>query len=200
MWTAALCLLVAVVTTATSIGWVVGDRQTRRAATEQAVNAALQQAQQALTQRKWSEALSAAKRAEGLLASDPANPELEQRLRQLLIELGMIDRLEEIQLLMEIGLDNQANYFLADPRYAQAFQEYGIDVDQLSATEAAARIRERSIQVELAAALDGWADKRRFTHQQPECSGAGSTLACGGAVGRPGPLAQPVARRAGEQR
>src|SRR5262249_3948363 len=45
--------------------------------------------------------------------------------------------------------------------YAAAFRDYGIDVEALDPEEAAERIRARAIRVELAAALDGWAKKRR---------------------------------------
>src|SRR5262249_34838508 len=40
--------------------------------------------------------------------------------------------------------------------YAQAFRAFGLDLDVLPPEEAGSRIRERSVAVELAEALDGW--------------------------------------------
>src|SRR5262249_58235465 len=45
--------------------------------------------------------------------------------------------------------------------YARAFREFGIDVETLEPEEAATRIRARTIRVELALALDQWADRRK---------------------------------------
>src|SRR5262249_18134981 len=49
----------------------------------------------------------------------------------------------------------------ADTAYAQAFRDFGIDVEALTPEAAAARLRARTIPVELAAALDAWATLRR---------------------------------------
>src|SRR5262249_28076133 len=44
----------------------------------------------------------------------------------------------------------------AAPAYGAAFREYGIDVEALPPAEAAQRIRQRAIRLQLAAALDDW--------------------------------------------
>src|SRR5262249_865278 len=45
-------------------------------------------------------------------------------------------------------------------RLAEAFREYGIDVEVLAAADVADRINARPIRLELAAALDRWAEAR----------------------------------------
>jgi len=64
------------------IGWAVRDRTARQTAIEQEVNLALKEAEQRQQDEKWPEALSAIKRAEGLLAGSGSN-ELRERVRQL---------------------------------------------------------------------------------------------------------------------
>src|SRR5262249_28752765 len=56
-----------------------------------------------------------------------------------------------------------------DAAYAQAFRDYGIDVEGLDPEEASAHNRARTIRLELTLALDLWADIRRG------CSMAGDT-------------------------
>ena len=65
----ALSLLILLILTG-NIGWNVRDRAARQTAVEQEVNLALTEAEQWQEQAMWPEALSAAKRAEGLLAGD----------------------------------------------------------------------------------------------------------------------------------
>src|SRR5262249_9379598 len=56
----------------------------------------------------------------------------------------------------------------ADAEYSRAFRNYGIDVDALSLEETADRVRARSVGVELAAALDDWADSRHVMLPQSD--------------------------------
>jgi serine/threonine protein kinase/Flp pilus assembly protein TadD len=140
----------------------------RRDRIGRAVNRALQEAAkwrgEALRAKDkldlWAKALSAAKRAEGLVAGSQGHADLRDRVRKLLAELRveekdrrMLARLMTIQLEQEGGT--------AIPDYAQAFRTYGIDVKNLSALEAARHIRKTNIAVELAGALDHWAQKLR---------------------------------------
>ena len=156
----AMALLVAVGTVAGSLGWVARDRTARQAVLEQEVNLALKEAQQLQEQAKWPEALSAAKRAEGLLAGGSSD-ELSQRARQLRKDAEMVLRLEEIRLLSSEVKDLSFAYEDADRAYAQAFADYGIDVAGLPMKDAAASIRARSgVTVPLAVALDDWANAR----------------------------------------
>ena len=64
----------------------------------------------------------------------------------------MLQELEKIRL-DEIGVkDDHFDTSPADARYARAFREYGIDVENLEASEAGEWIRARPISRELAAA------------------------------------------------
>jgi tetratricopeptide (TPR) repeat protein len=136
-------------------GWVVRDRAARLAVNEREVVRALDEATAFQARSKWPEALEAAKRAEGFLAGG-ASESLRQRVRELRKDLEMVLRLEEIWL--PRARDDSR---WVDASYAEAFRAYGIDVEALEPAEAAARIRARSIWLELAVALDCWADRRQ---------------------------------------
>src|SRR5205823_6593077 len=68
----------------------------------------------------------------------------------------------EIRILRTGVKDGRFDSEGADDRYAVAFRDYGIDVETLDPYEAAKRIGARTIHVELAAALDDWAQVRRW--------------------------------------
>jgi serine/threonine-protein kinase len=152
-------LLVAGAILAGGIGWIVRDRAARRSLTEREVIRALGEAATFQGQSKWPEALEAAKRAEGFLAGGAS-----ESLRRLVLErrkdLEMVLRLEEIWLpRAKHGTEGAYDNRWADASYAKAFRDYGIDVEALEPAEAARRIRARTIRLELAAALDCWADR-----------------------------------------
>jgi hypothetical protein len=79
----------------------------------------------------------------------------------VLADLAMLAELEQIQLAETSVQDNRFDLGRTDPLYAQAFRNYGIDVEALPVAEAAARIRARPIGAWLAAALDHWASDRQ---------------------------------------
>jgi superkiller protein 3 len=127
------------------------------------VSLALKEAEQLQGQEKWPEALSAARRAEGVLAGS-GSEELHERVRQVRKNLEMVLRLEEIPLLWSEWKADQFDYETADRAYAQAFGDYGMEVVGLPADEAAARLRARAgIALALVAALDDWAYVRSQT-------------------------------------
>jgi serine/threonine protein kinase/tetratricopeptide (TPR) repeat protein len=155
-----------------TLGWAVRDRQVRVAETEQAeasrraaiaerVTAALGDATQLQQQAKWSEALEAVKRAEGILAGG-GDEALRAQAHELHKDLQMVLDLEEIRLPRAVhgaeGGDDQA---WANASFAENFRNYGIDIEALDAAEAAARIRARTIWPALVTALDNWADLER---------------------------------------
>jgi tetratricopeptide (TPR) repeat protein len=164
VWAAAACLLVAGAVLAGSVGWVLRDEAVRWAETERKGREALQEATALQGKGKYPEALAAARHAKELLA-DGGTKEFQQRVGGMLADLSMVVRLEEICLeqtnVREAGFDIAR----ADPEYTRAFQEFGIDVEALGPEEAAARIRARTIPVELAAALDLWAGVRKLTRK-----------------------------------
>jgi serine/threonine protein kinase/Flp pilus assembly protein TadD len=137
-------------------GWVVQ----RRLAAEGEALGALAEATDWQKQQRWPEARAAARRAEGLLTGGGGGAALRQRVSELLEDLAMVEQLEQIRLEQSQVVDSHFDIAGADAKYAQAFRDYGVDVETRG-PEAAAWIRTRSIAVELAAALDNWAIARR---------------------------------------
>jgi serine/threonine protein kinase/tetratricopeptide (TPR) repeat protein len=171
--TAALGLLAAGAILAGCLGWIVRDQAARRAMTEQEVTRALEESTRLQRQAKWREALEAAKRADGLLVAG-ATQSLHQRVQESLMDVNMVLRLEGIWLpRAHHGSEGKYDNHWADASYSEAFREYGIDVDALEPAEAARRIHARPIRLELAVALDSWADRRRKSLSESEGGGDG---------------------------
>jgi serine/threonine protein kinase/Flp pilus assembly protein TadD len=166
VWSAAAALLVTLAGLAGSVGWVVRDQAARQARTVTLVLAALDEAQGFQRQGKWREAQAAAKRAEALLANGGGGAELQQRVGDLLADLRMVERLEELRLLQANVKDGRFDDEGADRAYAAAFRDYGIDVDALDPRQAVEHLKARPIRVELAAALDGWSRTRQWFPRQ----------------------------------
>ncbi len=155
-------LLVGLAVLAGSIGWVARDAAERRAATERVVQMALDESDSWQQQRRLPEALSAARRADGLLAGADMDEALRQRVRARLADLELLDRLENIrQEKLTARKIDQLYSAGKDELYGQTFREAGLDVEAQSAEETAERIRRSTIAVELAAVLDHWALIRR---------------------------------------
>jgi hypothetical protein len=156
----------------------------RRAATEQRVTQALDEATLLWGQArsategdlsKWSEALSAAKRAEGLLAGGGADAAIHTRAQAVLTglkkeqaaararaaeaerERALLSRLEAIRANRSEHWDPKQT----DREYASAFREFGLDLDQLDPQEVGKRLAAWPASVELATFLDDWASVRR---------------------------------------
>jgi tetratricopeptide (TPR) repeat protein len=113
----------------------------------------------------WTEALAAASRAVYRLESGDTDPVLRTRAEELLAKLRrelkdrrMLARLEEIRLLKSELKDNQFDVQRAAREYADAFRDYGIDVEELPSGLAGALIRQCAIVRELVAALDDWGE------------------------------------------
>ncbi len=143
-----------------SVGWILRDRATRQMAVNKEVDSAVQEAEQLLYQAKHQEAMEAVKRAEGILANGGTD-EFRERVQELRKDLSMAVRVEEIRLPGNVG-PQQADLIgtSADASFAEAFRDYGIDVEILEPEHAAELIRARLIRFELAMALDIWAHTR----------------------------------------
>jgi tetratricopeptide (TPR) repeat protein len=178
-------------------GWAYLEqlKAARRAAVERVVSEALDeanllrgQARLAVVdeQSRWSEALSAAKRADGLLAGGEADNEVRSRVRTVLAALEreqaaarasadklrhdreLVDRLESIRGARSEHWDPNRT----DTEYARAFREIGVDPDRIGPREAGDRLRTRSEPAELASYLDDWASARRSARRpEPEWRG-----------------------------
>ena len=154
---------------ASSLGWIVRDWQARRTEAENRVTEALAVAEEKLHEGNPQdpELISAARRAEAHLASGMVREKLKQRVEQVLADLAMLAKLEEIRLVAAASTAHglQFDAAAADLAYARAFREYGIDMEALGAEAVAARIRQRPIGLHLTVALDDWAQKRIWLEQ-----------------------------------
>jgi tetratricopeptide (TPR) repeat protein/serine/threonine protein kinase len=164
-----IVLLLAVL--AGSIGWVARDAAARRAETVRVVTSALEESASWQKQRQLLEALSAARRAEGLLAGAEVDESLRQRVRSRLADLELLDSLENVRLekLTEAkGGDYDKEG--ADSLYGQRFRGAGLDVEALPVEEAGQRIGRSTVATELAAVLDQWASVRREIREVDDSS------------------------------
>jgi serine/threonine protein kinase/regulator of sirC expression with transglutaminase-like and TPR domain len=150
-------LVVTLIATAGSVGWIASERKAREAALTAEVDRAVDEAGHLIVSAKWSEAVARVQRAREVLYAAGCR-QLPERLEQVDHDLTAAQRLEEIY------LQPRTHDFFSgkeqDSRYADAFKQYGIDVAVLPVIEASRRIRERSIRAQLVLALDLWADMR----------------------------------------
>ncbi len=138
------------------VGWIVGDRSARGAQTAADMDVALRQVQVLQEQQRWREALEVAKHTQMLLANAGGNDDLQRLVRQRVADLELVMKLQDAHLLgTEVRDDHFASAELAAAS-AQAFREYGMDVEAENPEEAGALLRDRGIGVEVAAALDYW--------------------------------------------
>ncbi len=148
-------LLFAVLAVVATFGWAVRERFAREAAIQAEVDLALQEAERWQEQAKWPEALSAAKRAEGLLAGTESN-EPRERAAQLRKELEMVVALEAYRAQRANLINRQA----PSSGYTRLFADAGIDVENMSPPEVAAQIARRpGTAIVVAGALDDWAQE-----------------------------------------
>jgi serine/threonine-protein kinase len=159
----AMSLLVAVGAVAGTLGWVAHDRATRELIAEREATSALAEARQWEDEEKWPAALSAVKRAQGVLAGEPEG-ELVERAASMRSDIEMVLRLEGIMLDLQNKPSDPIAFDFTKPdlEYAKAFREYGIDVETLGIADAAERVRRRAICLQLAVGLDAWAEARRY--------------------------------------
>jgi serine/threonine-protein kinase len=182
--TIAAVITLAVVLVTASIGWIVRDRGARAAALDAETDRAVQEAETLVLDGKWPEAVEVLQRTEKFLAT-AGRQELPPVLQELKNDVIMARRVEEIysrpgrqelplkQLLdltrswRQRELDSppeKEDVFTGhevDAEYARAFEDYGIDVAQLTLAEAAEHISGRRIRLELTRALDHWSSMRR---------------------------------------
>ena len=132
------------------------DRAARQANLERQIVQALDEAQTWYQADKLGEAVSAVKRAEGLLASGGAGDELQQRIKNRRADLETAVQLEKIRLDLAVDFSHKVMSSIANREYGACFQKYGIDTEKLSTDKSAELIRNSPIKRELIAALDVW--------------------------------------------
>src|SRR5579883_1397493 len=144
------------------VAWTRYDRAIRREANQQVILAALKDSQDAQEQRLSAEALSAARRADGLLAGADVDEALRQRVRRCRADLELLDKLANVRPEKMTAIqDDHSDWKGADDVYGQTFRDAGLDGEPLSVEEARERILRSTVAVELASILDHWARTRQ---------------------------------------
>jgi eukaryotic-like serine/threonine-protein kinase len=159
VWTASLLTLVLMIVGVVNVLWWVQQHTEavkKQAAAETEARAALEEAIRLQEGGHWVDALSAARRAEGLLAGSSVSQELQQHVRERRADLEMAKRLLDIPIQIHASgrSYNPAELALT---YTKAFREFGIVVAALGHGEAVERILASTIRVQLVAALEDWA-------------------------------------------
>jgi serine/threonine-protein kinase len=114
----------------------------------------LAEAEVQLRAEKWANARGLTERARGHLANwDPDG--LRPRVDRIMADLDMITAMEAA-FLEETGNKDDRNVAALDRALATAFRTYGLDVDALSAEEAASIIESSAIKEQLLATLNYW--------------------------------------------
>jgi serine/threonine protein kinase/Tfp pilus assembly protein PilF len=146
-------------------GWAVRDRSARQARVTGQLELILDEVAKLEQAEKWSEALSSARRAEPALAAGEAPPDIQERVRQALADLELVQQLDEIRaesgtVWASSGEGDTIRSRLAvqaEQDYADAFREAGIDVDALPLNEAVDRITaRRAIAAAVLPVIDDW--------------------------------------------
>jgi serine/threonine protein kinase/tetratricopeptide (TPR) repeat protein len=146
-------------------GWVLSDRSARQQATERAVNAALDEAALWQKQRRLPEALSAVRRADGLVRGGTADEALRRRVAARRADLELLAALDDARLEGAGLRDDHFDRARADAMFGDAFRAAGFDVEAQPAEFVAEQLRQTSVSAELAAALDDWATWRRASRE-----------------------------------
>jgi tetratricopeptide (TPR) repeat protein len=133
----------------------------KKTTAETEARAALQEAQRSQQEEKWSEALSAIRRAQAVLRGSGSDAALWRQVEELGKDLEMAQRLEETRLLGAAVKDGHLDDDAHLASYEADFAWYGLDVGHGDASAAAEFIRSRSIAKQLVAALDNCAAIRR---------------------------------------
>jgi serine/threonine protein kinase/tetratricopeptide (TPR) repeat protein len=164
---AALVLMLLVVS-GISVGWGVRDRSAREAekARQQEerqakvagqVASILAEVDRLEKEQKWPEALLAARQAEAAMAGGEADPATLARVDERIRDLEFIGRLERIRTQEVARVYSRSSIRGSSEAYAQAFREYGVDIDELPVERSIDLLKRRpALAIVLAAALDDW--------------------------------------------
>jgi serine/threonine-protein kinase len=132
------------------------ERQAREKETRQAVRAAVSQLPDWIRKFRFAEAAKLLEQAESRLGTEGAE-DLRALLEQAQKDLGMAKKLDAIRLDKATLVAGKLGTKWAAPRYAAAFQVYGLDVGADPVAKLARRIAGAPIKEQLVAALDDWA-------------------------------------------
>jgi serine/threonine protein kinase/Flp pilus assembly protein TadD len=139
--------------------WWVG----RQTLAEAEARTAFKEAAEFQQQEKWPEALSAIRRAQGVLAGLGGDQELRRQIQEREKDLDMASRLEAARLRhMQVRPKKGIHMQTENAAYAEVFTWYGLDIDNGNTQEIGEHIRGRSIQAQIVGVLDEWAFMRRW--------------------------------------
>jgi serine/threonine-protein kinase len=134
----------------------------QRAMARSELTSALDQSRDLMAAGNLSDALAAARRAEGLLAAAGNDAGLRREVGERIREIEFVARLEKIRTPESTAQERILSRARADARYDQAFRDLDINLETMDATEAARRISARpALKSYLVAALDDWLGPRR---------------------------------------
>jgi tetratricopeptide (TPR) repeat protein len=144
----------------TGIGWAVRDRSARQARVAGQVELIMNDVDDFQDQQKWPEALSAARRAEAVVSSGDADSATARRVRAQLKDLEFIDQLEQIRM-QPLIIRGKVDPAGMGRKYARAFRDYGVDVDELPVEASIERLKAPpAFAIAVAVALDNWLFRR----------------------------------------
>jgi serine/threonine-protein kinase len=159
-------LVVAFIALGAGAGWVLSDRAARQREAQNKVRESEDKVRDALEAagpglrhgNPWDPALiAAAQRAVAQLNSGLVGPDLRRKVEQLQKDVRMLADLERLRLDKISSLDGKSVSNDPVPELANAFREYGIDVETLEPDVASALVRDSAICETLVASLDDWA-------------------------------------------
>jgi tetratricopeptide (TPR) repeat protein/serine/threonine protein kinase len=154
----AVALLIAM----SGVGWAIRDRSARQSRVEAQAEVILESTDRLMKDQNWDEARAAARRAEDLLAGSESHGTVQNRLADVLKDVGFVERLEQIRNYSATIVSSRIDDAGTVRRYEKAFREFGVDVTSMPAGSAAAALRERAAIVQpMTAALDTWIECRR---------------------------------------
>ena len=178
----AATVLAAVALGAGGFAWVRHEREQRTEQVRRSVEEAQGEALEHGRAGRTGEALAAARRALALAEGGGADGALVERARGFVAQaerdVGAAEReralreqderLRERLVDLRIGqiatLGSRQREAELDAAFAQAFRDYGVDLEGADLVPALARLRERAIAEEIALALDDWGRVRRKLH------------------------------------
>jgi tetratricopeptide (TPR) repeat protein len=148
-----------------TVGWTAHARSAERAEAGRRAEEFLGDADRLEQAGHWAEALALVERAEAVLGGT-GDAGLNDRVRQRKRVLGLVLRTEAIRIEVTADRDYDFNFELGDRFYAEAFREYGLDIDALSPAAVAERLPGGAARGEVVATLDDWARVRRLVREE----------------------------------
>jgi len=171
MLVVAACLVTAIALAGGTTGWFLHTESARRDRLEQRVDLAMSDVMRLEEQGKWPEALALAQQARTLVANGDGGTALRRQIDERVSQLELVARLQEIRLqLGDEPSESGPDFSGTDAAYAATFQEYGLDLDKLAVNDAAQRIHELEVRVQVAVALDDWSHARRNVNPEDDAA------------------------------